>query len=749
MKFFTKGKIKTQLLIGFSFVILLFSLASFFAVSRISSFATDANYIYARYSILHSSLNEIDVEMSNLRLNIRGLIFATNDTMEAFDLTQETNGVRRSVAAVNAAMIEYEQKLIEVNSNTRISMFNEFYNIFHNQYVPLIDQVIAIANSDDVSGIEPILLLSSQQGALASSKIQALLSHSINTSTDITLGIAETADITVLITMILVVAAMAMSIVFALIFGKSFAARISFLSDSTKRIANGELNLSIANNSKDELGILSRDIAQVVDTLGNITGDVVRLSTQYESGNISASLDSSQYKGGFAQMVTSVNDTISSMRDDITSLLRIVEAFSNGNFSVDVPVLPGEKILLTNACNTMKGNLMAINKEINTFTVSVNEGNLAHRSDVQAFSGDWSAILSGLNSLMATVAQPIDEVNSILQEVSTGDFSRKITTNYKGEFAVIKESINVTTTNLTAYIGEIADVLHKMSNNNMNVGIRTNFLGEFAQIRTSINAIVDKLNSVFSEFNSSSAQVLTGSRQMSSISLHLAEGSSEQTASVQALNDTIGSINDQIQASAKKSKEVDDLSDKAKLNAKTGDKAMKDMLGSMEKISASSQDIAKIIKVIEDIAFQTNLLALNAAVEAARAGEHGKGFAVVAEEVRNLAARSQKAASETDELIVNSLETVEEGTRLASSTDSALAEIVDSIDKMSEIITEISDLSKSQADGITRIVSSVNEVSAVVVKNSTSSEEGAAASEELSSQSEMLQNMIAVFELKK
>ena len=172
------------------------------------------------------------------------------------------------------------------------------------------------------------------------------------------------------------------------------------------------------------------------------------------------------------------------------------------------------------------------------------------------------------------------------------------------------------------------------------------------------------------------------------------------------------------------------------------------MLHSMEKISHSSQDIAKVIKVIDDIAFQTNLLALNAAVETARSGVHGKGFAVVVEEVRNLAAQSQKTAKETDVLIETSLQTVDEGTILASSTDRALAEIVSSIDKMSETISEISTLSEHQTNGISQIISGINEVSAVVVKNSASAEEGAAAAEELSSQAELLRGRITSFKLK-
>ena len=214
------------------------------------------------------------------------------------------------------------------------------------------------------------------------------------------------------------------------------------------------------------------------------------------------------------------------------------------------------------------------------------------------------------------------------------------------------------------------------------------------------------------------------------------------------LNSTIELINDKINQSAIKANEVNALSESSKVHAATGDKAMKTMLESMDAIASSSNDISKIIKVIDEIAFQTNLLALNAAVEAARAGVHGKGFAVVAEEVRNLAARSQNAARETTVLIETSISKVNEGTTLATATDAALKEIVSSINEMSDIIEVIAGLSSEQANAIDQVSIGISQVAKVVQSNSASAEEGAASSEELSSQSEMLQSMISAFELK-
>lgn len=240
-------------------------------------------------------------------------------------------------------------------------------------------------------------------------------------------------------------------------------------------------------------------------------------------------------------------------------------------------------------------------------------------------------------------------------------------------------------------------------------------------------------------------QVATGSRNISASGNLLAEGATEQAATVEELSTSISELNTGIARTASNAAAANRLTDDTTKMADIGNRKMGEMLAAMEDISVSSQNISKIIKVIDDIAFQTNILALNAAVEAARAGQHGKGFAVVAEEVRNLAGRSAKAAQETTDIIGGSLEKIKIGRTLANDTAAALREIKDGIDKVSSIVVDIASDSNEQSLSLGMLNEGVQQVANVVQTNSATAEESAAASQELNAQAEILKNAVEKF----
>lgn len=259
--------------------------------------------------------------------------------------------------------------------------------------------------------------------------------------------------------------------------------------------------------------------------------------------------------------------------------------------------------------------------------------------------------------------------------------------------------------------------------------------------------MISSLNQLISRIHLAGEQIAAGSGEISSSSQNLSHGATTSASSLEEITSSMAEMSSQTKLNAENAGQANSLADEAKSAAVRGSEQMEEMVQSMVEINDAGQNISKIIKVIDEIAFQTNLLALNAAVEAARAGQHGKGFAVVAEEVRNLAARSAKAAQETSELIEGSVEKTAKGTEVAGRTEKVLDEIVASVSKVTDLVQDIATASNEQAQGISEVTQGLGQIDNVTQQNTASAEQSAAAAEELSSQAEELRHMLSEFTL--
>ena len=262
-----------------------------------------------------------------------------------------------------------------------------------------------------------------------------------------------------------------------------------------------------------------------------------------------------------------------------------------------------------------------------------------------------------------------------------------------------------------------------------------------------IQKMVSENNRNFGNIRESTQQVTIGAEQVASASQSLAQGSTEQASALEQVTASMAEIAERTKVNAAQASEADGLVRNVKSMAADGKTQMESMISAMNDINQSSETISKIIKTIDNISFQTNILALNAAVEAARAGVHGKGFSVVAEEVRNLASKSAAAASETAEIIEDSIQKVSNGAKLAEETEKSLNAIVDAIDKIVDLIDNIAVASNDQATAVSQIDQAIGQVSTVVQTNSATSEQCAAASEELSNQAANLRELISTYKL--
>lgn len=258
-----------------------------------------------------------------------------------------------------------------------------------------------------------------------------------------------------------------------------------------------------------------------------------------------------------------------------------------------------------------------------------------------------------------------------------------------------------------------------------------------------VRGINNVLGTVSSSLDEGSNQVASAASQVSTASQSLAEGASEQAASLEETSSSLEEMASMTKRNAENAQKANDLAKGARHAADKGAADMQSMSSAMEAIKVSSDDIAKIIKTIDEIAFQTNILALNAAVEAARAGEAGMGFAVVADEVRNLAQRSAQAAKETAAKIEGAISKTAQGVDISQKVAATLNEIVTKARQVDELVAEVSSASREQSQGITQINTAVTQMDKVTQSNAASAEESAAAAEELNSQAEIMKESVS------
>lgn len=345
--------------------------------------------------------------------------------------------------------------------------------------------------------------------------------------------------------------------------------------------------------------------------------------------------------------------------------------------------------------------------------------------------------------ISSIVGKPITQVVEEAEKLALGDVNVNIDSKYKDETGKLAEAFR----KLAGNIRNHALAAEKMAHGDFSIDIQTSSENDI--LGNALKDMIKNINELLGNISASAEQVASGAKQISDSSVILSEGSTEQASTVEELTASLQEISSQTEQNAKYANDANELTKIVKKNADKSNEQMKDMLKAMDDINISSNSINKIIKVIDDIAFQTNILALNAAVEAARAGQYGKGFAVVAEEVRNLAAKSADAAKETTEMIENSIHKVNDGMKIANETANSLSNIVKEIDKVYNIINEIAAASNEQALGISQVNQGIIQVSDVIQTNSSTAEEGAAASEELAGQAAVLENLVKQFKLKK
>lgn len=536
-----------------------------------------------------------------------------------------------------------------------------------------------------------------------------------------------------------------------IIIGATGIMNVMIIADHQKK-AYEQNTLGVVYSSRAEASLLrvttlTRDLYLYYDVdkeniCEQIVSELTFLESQLESYR--AKISESQDQANF----DAVKSSYEIYKSDVN---KVLDTARNGNYSVEVVAV----------IKTQRGNITDVQEKFKVLTeyniVSAQRQLAQDRTTIliaiAAITG--IAVISFVISLFLSkwisgmVSQPVQKFAAISEMLAAGNIDIEKTAHKKDQLLKLRKdemgTLALSFDKMIASITDQAQTMQAIAQGDLTtvVPIRS----QYDVLGKALSELVEKFHVLASTIVSSADQVDANSKLVSDSSMSLSQGASEQAASVEELTASLEKVTAQTNKNAQSAHTTDLLIKEIRSDAQASNAQMAEMLRAMEAINASSDNISKIIKVIEDIAFQTNILALNAAVEAARAGDHGKGFAVVAEEVRSLAGQSAKAASETAQLIQNSISKVGTGTKLANSTASSLEKIVADIAKTAELSDSIAVASNEQAFALEQISQGIVQVSQVVQGTAATAQACAAASEELTAQANHLKNEVSIFKL--
>ena len=481
---------------------------------------------------------------------------------------------------------------------------------------------------------------------------------------------------------------------------------LDLLTVATDKIAAGDIS---ADNElrqielEDELGQLAESNRSILTALQRLRTGAGVMSESVRQGDLDMRLGGEGLQGMWAEIVDEANVVIDGYVVPFNEAAVYLERISHG----DIPPITtkqyhGDFNRFKESINRSISIITSLLEEYNALINAARNGDLTARGDADMFEGCWQEFIDGLNNIFETAVAPVHHAGDALRALAEGDLRYNMEGEYRGEYAMLQSDVNTTIERL--------------------------------------ESTVIPVQRAASFISSSASQIFAGNNSLS-------DRTDKHSSILQETTSSMNHLINAVRNNAENSRHANKLATGARVSAEHGGEVVSRAVQAMAEINKSSNMIAEIIGVIDDIAFQTNLLALNASVEAARAGEQGRGFAVVATEVRNLAGRSATAAKEIKELIKDSLKKVQAGTSLVNESGETLDEIMDGVKQVGDIISEIDEASAKQIEGIEYVNRAVNSLDDMVQQNAMLAEKTSEASGSMRDKAKELEDLMQFFKV--
>ncbi len=574
----------------------------------------------------------------------------------------------------------------------------------------------------------------------------------------------------------------------------AYARPIELTKEYVTRIAQGDVPPPIAEALQGDFELMGLSLNALVDTVTRRGRDLDALIQGAMAGNLGVRADPGAYEGADARVIDGMNRMLDAMASPLALAGSYLDRIARGDIPEPIaassPGAYGELERNINTCILAVRALVADTKRLSGAAVA---GALQVRADASRHTGDFRAIVQGMNDTLDSIVTPFRVVAEYCERISHGELpprradpvqgdlvpmqaalnrcldavsavvhdvdalataaiegrlsARADLSRHEGAFRSALDGVNRTLDAVQAPIADAATVLEEIAKRDLGARVTGRFEGDHARITDSVNAAASALHDTLVQVAQATEHVSSAAAQIASSSQAVASGASEQAASIEQTTSSIESVSETTRNAAGSAQQANALAQRARGAAADCTAAVAELQGAMNRIKASAEGTSQIIRAINDIAFQTNLLALNAAIEAARAGEAGRGFAVVAEEVRSLALRAKDAATRTEELVRQSVTEASAGEASAGNVAARLAEIGGGVDEVSGIVAEIAGAARAQASAIEQVTRAAAEMDKVTQQNAASAEESSSAASELSAQAEELAAMVGQFRL--
>ena len=738
-------KISLRIILSFAIVCILAVTSGIIGITSLDSTIRNYEDLYHFYGEAQGDISAIDAQFQRLRVELRD------------SLMQMTAGKKESsaghIASARELVIEIDNMLLEYyddGSGFQEDELEAFIDVLDGfkAYSSDLEEYFGYLDNGDLSAADAFL---HEAHIPIAKKLNSDLSRSIELVREygnkFLKEYSEKSDSTEILLVIITIVVFCLSDGLGILLARSIMVPLRKVVAAANKMQAGEFDFDLGNiKGKDEMVTLANTFTGVRNSVNGLVEDAKRLSAAAQAGELNDHADAGLHKGAYREVVEGINGTIDAIAVPLNDANIVLAEFAGNNYTatMDTEKYRGSIKNLAVSMNQVSKTMSSVIGLIGEVSV----GNLDCLEEIKSAGkmSDKDNLMPALIACMDTINSLIIEAEKLSTEAVNGNLSaRGNADNFTGKYRSIITGFNSTIGAILDPIAESINVFESFAEGDLTKRVTGDYKGDHARMKNALNITIDSLNDVITDMSASAEQVSTGAEHLAGSSQNLAQGTTEQASAVEELSASIVEMKNQAEYNAQNAETAKKISLESHTAAIAGNESMKSMLDSMRMISEESIKISNIIATIEDIAFQTNILALNAAVEAARAGQHGRGFAVVAERVRVLSDRSAVAANETATLIQGSIKCVEAGTKTSDATAAALLKVVEEINKAADLVGEIAAASEKQIVGITQINKGIEQVSTVVHSNSAVSEESAAASEELAGQADILKQLVGRF----